>query len=356
MKKLLIGFIVFSLVLFILPGVASAESALLANVNTSGRPDLVGSITTDGTSIIFNVRAVGQADDGDDVNTSKYYNQTQFDNEYFTIAAAGKFLKYNMFSGNTTPYWGTSWSNATSLLPSGVTFSQVEDGDDFVYAVSMSYEVLGIGEGDTFSVQIKARDFNDDYVQSYSGYEGNDGEDSSYNGLYITDTGVFDVTVVVAEEPEEEAEEEEIEKQKPKPIPIDKLPVGRYEATNFGFTTLFYNRLLQRPPEQDGLDVWIERLESGEITGADLVKSFIFGEECQARISEYTNEEFITFLYWALFNRAPEEYGFNAWLERMAATMTREEVVDRFTQSEEFINMCKLFGITPYAGYTENNE
>ncbi len=197
MKKFLIGFIVFALILFIFPAIASADDLLLAEINTSGRPDLVGTITTDGTSIIFDIRAVGQADDGDAINTSKYYSQTNFDNEYFTISVAGKFLKYNMWGGNTTPGWGTSWGDATSPLPVGVTFSQVEDGDDFVYVVSMSYAVLGISEGDTFPIQIKARDFNDDYVQSYSGYEGNDGEYSQYRGLWITDTGVFDITIPV---------------------------------------------------------------------------------------------------------------------------------------------------------------
>ena len=174
---------------------AGATDQVLATVDAEGRPDLVGTITTDGSSIIFDIRAIGQADDGDDINTSKYYSQTNFDNEYFTISAAGKFLKYNMWQGNTTPYWGNSWGDATNPLPNGVTFSQVEDGGDFLYAVSMSYAVLGINDGDTFAIQIKARDFNDDYVQSYSGYEGYDGEYSQYRGLWITDTGVFEVTL-----------------------------------------------------------------------------------------------------------------------------------------------------------------
>ncbi|GAI30732.1 unnamed protein product [marine sediment metagenome] len=61
----------------------------------------------------------------------------------------------------------------------------------------MSYAVLNVSDGDTFPVQIKARDFNDDYVQSYTGYEGYDGEYSQYRGLWITDTGVIYVTVPV---------------------------------------------------------------------------------------------------------------------------------------------------------------
>jgi len=173
---------------------AATAGAVTVLVNTAGRPDLVGTITADGTAVYFDITAVGQADDGDSANPSKYYNATQFDNEYFTIEANGKFLKYNMFFGNTTPGWGTSWSSATNPLPPGVTFTQTLSGDDFVYAVSMSYGALGIDSG-AFSVQIKARDFNDDYVQSYAGFVGNDGPYSSYNGLYITDTGPLSVPI-----------------------------------------------------------------------------------------------------------------------------------------------------------------
>ena len=180
--------------------ILAANNVVLAgmvpeSVDTAGRPWLTGTITTDGTSVYFNIRAVGQADDGDAVNPSKYYNQTNFDNEYFTVTANNKLVKYNMFGGNTTPYWGTGTWSASDPLPEGVTFSQTQDGDDFVYAVSMSYAAMEISSNSTFSVQIKARDFNDDFVQSYEGFTGFDGLYSQYRGLWITDTGQFDVTV-----------------------------------------------------------------------------------------------------------------------------------------------------------------
>ncbi len=196
-RKLLSIFIALVLVLsfsLVTAVPVAAADPLLATVDAEGRPHLEGTITADGESVYFNIRAVGQADDGDDINTSKYYSQTNFDNEYFAIYANGELLKYNMYSSNTTPYWGPGWMD-NNPLPAGVTFSQTLDGDDFVYAISMSYAILGISDGDTFDVQIKARDFNDDYVQSYEGYEGYDGAYSHYNGLYITDTGIFEVTV-----------------------------------------------------------------------------------------------------------------------------------------------------------------
>ena len=114
MKKKLIISIALVLVLslsLVTAGPAAAAEPLLATVDAEGRPHLEGTSTADGDSVSFNIRAIGQADDGDDNNTSKYYGQTHFDNEY------------------------------------------------------------------------------------YEGYEGYDGAYSHYNGLYITDTGIFEVTV-----------------------------------------------------------------------------------------------------------------------------------------------------------------
>ena len=149
---------------------------------------------------------------------------------------------------------------------------------------------------------------------------------------------------------------EEKEEAKPKPKPWERTDIGYYEETNTGFTTLFYSRFFRRPPDQAGLDSWVAWLESGAITGAELVIGFIFGEECQARISDYTSADFITFLYRVLFDREPEDYGFNAWLSRMNAGMTKEEVVDRFVHGEEFVNLCNTFGIMPYEGYIGTEE
>ena len=137
---------------------------------------------------------------------------------------------------------------------------------------------------------------------------------------------------------------------------INEKPLSSYGKTASGFSTLFYNRLLHRNPEKEGLDAWIARLESGEITGSDLIQQFIFGEECQKIISGYSNEEFIKYLYKALFNRTPGADGLNAWLARMSAGMTKEEVVKQFGLSEEFVILCNFFGIKPYPGYTENTN
>ncbi|MBA7552546.1 hypothetical protein ES705_45114 [subsurface metagenome] len=52
----------------------TSDELVIAEVDTIGRPQLLGTIKTDGVSIIFDIRAVGQADDGDRDNPSKYYS------------------------------------------------------------------------------------------------------------------------------------------------------------------------------------------------------------------------------------------------------------------------------------------
>ena len=128
---------------------------------------------------------------------------------------------------------------------------------------------------------------------------------------------------------------------------INETSIPGYDKTSSGFVNLLYTRLLSRNPEKEGLDAWLGRLTSGSLTGADLVNQFIFGKECQKTISGYTNNEFITFLYKALFNREPDSDGLNAWLARTSAGMTKEEVVNGFTHSLEFEMICKYFGIKP---------
>ena len=143
------------------------------------------------------------------------------------------------------------------------------------------------------------------------------------------------------------------------PVPVRELhpweitDTGYYEKTDTGFTTMFYSRFFRRPPEQSALNEWLVRLRSGSVTGEDLINVFVFGEENQVIISDYTNSEFIIFLYEKLFNREPEDDNYNIWLMRMNNGMTREMVVKSFTRSAEFENLCSQFGILPYAGYVE---
>jgi hypothetical protein len=140
--------------------------------------------------------------------------------------------------------------------------------------------------------------------------------------------------------------------QEPEPDPWERTYIGYYEKDSSGFVTMLYSRFFSRPPDQTGFDNWLAWIESGDVTGEDLMMGFIFSEECQAEISEYANSEFILFLYEVFFDREPSDKNYGIWLSRMDAGMSKEEVVTEFCHSDEFISLCSLFGIVPYAGYT----
>ena len=127
---------------------------------------------------------------------------------------------------------------------------------------------------------------------------------------------------------------------------VEEPPEPRvYEKSGSGFTVLMYNKLLGREPEDSGLELWRELLETRTITAAEMVKRIILGEEAQNRISGYS--EFLTFLYDKILNREPDTDGYNSWLDIINAGMTKEAVVESFANSQEFADLYSQFGVIP---------
>ena len=120
-----------------------------------------------------------------------------------------------------------------------------------------------------------------------------------------------------------------------------------YEKTITGFVTLFYNRILGRAPDAEGLNGWAAGLTSGALTGADLVRGFIFSEENKVLTAGDTSEQFIISLYRLIFDRAPDAGGLKSWLANISAGMSKEEVINYFASSAEFISLCNEYGVKP---------
>jgi len=115
------------------------------------------------------------------------------------------------------------------------------------------------------------------------------------------------------------------------------------------FVTRFYQLCLDRQPDSAGLNTWVGDLLNGTKTGADVAKGFVFSKEFTDK--NYDNAAFVAILYRAFFDREPDETGFNAWTGRLNSGTTRQSVVDGFTQSQEFVELCAVYAIIPYSGY-----
>lgn len=110
--------------------------------------------------------------------------------------------------------------------------------------------------------------------------------------------------------------------------------------------TRFYQECLSREPDTAGLTDWVNQLESGQKTGADVAAAFIGSVEFQNRNT--TDEEFVDILYSAFFGRAADEAGRQGWLDKLASGVSRDEAVYGFTHSTEFVNLCAQYGIVAY--------
>ena len=119
-----------------------------------------------------------------------------------------------------------------------------------------------------------------------------------------------------------------------------------------GFVTRFYQQCLDRDPDTDGLNHWVESLNAGEVSGSDLAWSFIFSKEFQN--SSTTDEEYLDVLYRAFFDREPDDGGLGYWLSLMDQGMDRCSVLEGFTTAQEFVTLCESYGIEP--GNASSNQ
>jgi DNA-binding beta-propeller fold protein YncE len=103
--------------------------------------------------------------------------------------------------------------------------------------------------------------------------------------------------------------------------------------TNTQFVTLLYANVLQRAPDQAGLDGWVALLDGGMSRGQVLL-GFSDSAEYQAAMA---SEVLVTMMYAAMLRRSPEPAGFNGWVGFLdAATYTREQAINGFFLSTEY--------------------
>lgn len=109
------------------------------------------------------------------------------------------------------------------------------------------------------------------------------------------------------------------------------------------FVTRMYQQTLNRQPDPQGLASWVNGLKSGELSGADVARNFIFSQEFTNK--NLSNEQFLNVMYKAFFNRAPDPGGYSGWLAELKSGKSREYVLAGFVNSQEFNNLCQEYGI-----------
>jgi hypothetical protein len=110
------------------------------------------------------------------------------------------------------------------------------------------------------------------------------------------------------------------------------------------FVNRFYAKFLQRKPDPEGLNYWVNQLVTNQITAADLAKSTIFSDEFIAR--NVSNSNFLDIMYSAFYDRVADSGGKAYWLGQLDSGMSRLLVLANFVNSNEFSTVCATYGIT----------
>ena len=98
-----------------------------------------------------------------------------------------------------------------------------------------------------------------------------------------------------------------------------------------------YNTAFSRFPDVDGLKYWINNFETGKDDIRAVASSFLLSEEFNLKYGEnLSDEDYITRLYQNIFNRNPDESGFEYWLNNLKDGIEeRYEVLIGFSESLE---------------------
>ena len=117
------------------------------------------------------------------------------------------------------------------------------------------------------------------------------------------------------------------------------------EQSTRGFVYRLYKIVLGREPDADGLNYWVNELNSGRRKAASAVAGFFESKEYQNKSKN--NDAVVTDCYNAMLNRAPDAAGKADWEKRLNVGMTSRAVLSGFVGSREFRNLCNKYGIQP---------
>ena len=111
------------------------------------------------------------------------------------------------------------------------------------------------------------------------------------------------------------------------------------------FIIPFYEHFLDRKPSSNELNKWVNKLKSNDKTTAELAEEIFFSNEFINR--KISDQEFVTILYKALLQREPDKEGYEVWLNNLEQGKSRQLLLRKFINSQEFKDLCDIYGVKP---------
>ena len=105
--------------------------------------------------------------------------------------------------------------------------------------------------------------------------------------------------------------------------------------TNGQFVERMYNNILLRPSDPGGFNGWVQALNSGQLTRAQMALVFLDSGEFQS-LSASQNRVDISLLYFDMLRRNPDAGGFSVWVGALNAGVPLTSAIDGFLSSPEY--------------------
>ena len=110
------------------------------------------------------------------------------------------------------------------------------------------------------------------------------------------------------------------------------------------FVKRCYNLILGRTADEGGLSGWTYQLANGTANAAQIVSGFMNSPEYKG--SGNTSDQTVEVLYNTMLDRASDPDGKKGWVDALNASNDDSVVINGFSGSKEFQDICKAYGIT----------
>jgi hypothetical protein len=117
--------------------------------------------------------------------------------------------------------------------------------------------------------------------------------------------------------------------------------LGKPCAPYSEFVTSLFHSVLERQPDQKGLNYWVSCLNNGKSRRWVIAQFFL----AQGQSKKKNNRDFVRDAYQAILGREPDSSGQNTWANSLSKHMPRDDMIQYFLHCQEYKQIMANCGL-----------
>ena len=124
------------------------------------------------------------------------------------------------------------------------------------------------------------------------------------------------------------------------------IDTSKYENQDVcNFVIRMYEKILNRKPDEAGLENWYNNLVANQIHAGDVVDNFISSPEFEEK--DLNDDAFLNLMYETILDRPIDASGAKTWSEVLSYGVSERYICSSLVSSEEFTKLCESYKVTP---------